>query len=129
MAVLAVALTATSAAYGYHRDELYFRMLPPQWGYVDQPPLTPLIARGMSMLVDEPWAMRLPETVFAVVTVLLVASVTRGLGGGRFAPGPAPRGGSRSPRSPELRAHAVHLGSRRAGVGRGLAVRGSGRAA
>ena len=87
MAVLAVALTATSAAYGYHRDELYFRMLPPQWGYVDQPPLTPLIARGMSMLVDEPWAMRLPETVFAVVTVLLVASVTRELGGGRFAQG------------------------------------------
>jgi hypothetical protein len=87
MAALAVVLTATSAGYGYHRDELYFRMLSPQWGYVDQPPLTPLLARAMSALADEAWAMRVPATVCAVVTVLLVALVTRELGGGRFAQG------------------------------------------
>jgi len=87
MAALAVALTATSAVYGYHRDELYFRMLPPQWGYVDQPPLTPLLVRAMSALVDEAWAVRVPATVFAVVTVVLVALVARELGGGRFAQG------------------------------------------
>ena len=87
MGALAAALTATSPLYGYHRDELYFRMLPPQWGYVDQPPLTPLIARGMAALVDEAWAMRVPATVFAVVTALLVALVARELGGGRFAQG------------------------------------------
>ncbi len=87
MAALAVVLTATSAGYGYHRDELYFRMLPPQWGYVDQPPLTPLLVRGMSALVDEVWAVRLPATVFAVATVLMVVLVTRELGGGRIAQG------------------------------------------
>ena len=39
----------------------------------------------MSALADEAWAVRVPETVFAVVTVLLVALVTRELGGGRLA--------------------------------------------
>ncbi|MEP6629360.1 MAG: glycosyltransferase family 39 protein, partial [Lapillicoccus sp.] len=87
MAVLAVLLTVTSAGYGYHRDELYFRMLPPQWGYVDQPPLTPVLVQAMSALADQVWAVRLPATVFAVVTVLLVALVTRELGGGRLAQG------------------------------------------
>jgi 4-amino-4-deoxy-L-arabinose transferase-like glycosyltransferase len=82
-----VVLTATSAGYGYHRDELYFRMLPLQWGYVDQPPLTPLLVRAMSGLVDQVWAVRVPATVFAVVTVLLVALVARELGGDRLAQG------------------------------------------
>ncbi len=52
MVAVATALTLASPAYGYHRDELYFRMLPLQWGYVDQPPLTPLIARIFSSVAQ-----------------------------------------------------------------------------
>src|SRR5689334_3748045 len=81
----AVVLTLGSSGYGYHRDELYFRMLPPAWGYVDQPPLTPLIARLTTHLADEPWALRLPATLAAAASVVLIALITRELGGGRGA--------------------------------------------
>src|SRR3954453_8138341 len=81
----AVALLLTAGRYGYHRDELYFRMLPPAWGYVDQPPLTPLVARTLSGIVDEPWMIRIPATVAATLTVLVVAAIARELGGGRAA--------------------------------------------
>ncbi len=88
MAALGVLLTVASAAYGYHRDELYFRMLPPAWGYVDQPPLTPLLVRLFSFLVaDEVWAIRIPATLAAVASVLVVVLITRELGGGRTAQG------------------------------------------
>ena len=84
-AVLAVALTVTSDRYGYHRDELYFRMLHPAWGYVDQPPLAPLLVRAFSRLSDSAWAIRIPATLAAAGSVLLIALVTRELGGGRLA--------------------------------------------
>ena len=47
MVAMAIVLTATSNGYGYHRDELYFRMLRPAWGYIDEPPLTPLFGRNV----------------------------------------------------------------------------------
>ena len=85
---LAVTLVVVAGQYGYHRDELYFRMLPPAWGYVDQPPLTPLLARVFSEVVaDEVWALRIPATVFAVASVLVVALITREVGGGALAQG------------------------------------------
>lgn len=86
MAALAVALTVFSAGYGFHRDELYFLTLRPAAGYVDQPPLAPLLARTMAdLLGPHPWALRIPATVAAVLAVLVVALVTRELGGGRRA--------------------------------------------
>ncbi|WP_161988556.1 glycosyltransferase family 39 protein [Pedococcus bigeumensis] len=81
----AVALTFGSFGYGYHRDELYFRMLPPAWGYLDQPPLTPFFARLTTHLADQPWALRLPATVATALSVVVIALICRELGGGRGA--------------------------------------------
>jgi hypothetical protein len=87
---VAVALTAILAAtagrYGYHRDELYFlecgRHL--AWGYPDQPPFVPLVARLMSGLAPGSLVvLRLPSALAAGAGVLLTALLTRELGGGR----------------------------------------------
>jgi Dolichyl-phosphate-mannose-protein mannosyltransferase len=74
---VAVVLTLTSARYGYERDELYFRMLRPAWGYVDQPPLVPVVA---SLLGDHLVALRVPATLCAAGSVVLVALLARELG-------------------------------------------------
>ena len=82
---LIVVLGLLANRYGYNRDELYFRMLPPAWGYTDQPLLTPLLARTTMLLADEPWALRLPAALLAATSVVVVALVTREVGGGRVA--------------------------------------------
>ncbi|GAA2248699.1 glycosyltransferase family 39 protein [Herbiconiux moechotypicola] len=84
---LALVLALTAGGYGYHRDELYFRMLEPAWGYLDQPPLTPLLAKLSTLIADEPWALRLWPLLFAVASVAVVALLARELGGGAFAQG------------------------------------------
>lgn len=84
---LAAVLTVLSTRYGYHRDELYFRLLPPSWGYLDQPPLTPALARLSTGVADELWALRLPATLLAAGSVLVVALITREVGGDRLAQG------------------------------------------
>ena len=82
---LLVVLLALSPAYGYHRDELYFRLLPPAWGYTDQPPLTPLLVHGISLLVDTVWAIRIPAALAAAASVVVIAAITAEVGGGRRA--------------------------------------------
>lgn len=84
-AALLVLLLAVSPWYGYHRDELYFRVLAghPDWGYVDQPPLTPLAARvSLALFGDSPTALRVLPALAAAVLVALVALIARELGGG-----------------------------------------------
>ncbi len=79
---MAVLLTVFSNGYGYDRDELYFAMLKPAWGYVDQPPLTPLVAHGLASLYDGgPWLIRIPATLCAVGCLVVTALVARELGG------------------------------------------------
>ncbi|WP_345431711.1 ArnT family glycosyltransferase [Actinoallomurus vinaceus] len=76
-----VVLTALSARYGYHRDELYFRVVGahPAWGYPDQPPLVPLYAAaaGGSLML-----LRLPATLAFMAGVVLTALTAREMGGG-----------------------------------------------
>lgn len=86
IALQALVLTANSAGYGYHRDELYFRLLKPGWGYLDQPPLTPLLVHVTRWLVaDDVWALRIPATLAAAASVLLIVAITREVGGDRTA--------------------------------------------
>ena len=77
---------AVSARYGYVRDELYFlsagRHL--AFGYVDQPPLTPLLARlaavvGGNTLV----ALRVVPALALAALVVATAAMSRMLGAGR----------------------------------------------
>jgi 4-amino-4-deoxy-L-arabinose transferase-like glycosyltransferase len=86
-------LAATAGRYGYHRDELYFRMLPSAWRYVDQPPLTPLVAKlAAARFGDTPAGMRVPAVLMIAAAVVLAALITRELGGGRVAQALSARG-------------------------------------
>jgi hypothetical protein len=81
--LVVVVLSAFSSGYGFDRDELYFAMLEPAWGHVDQPPLTPLIAHGLTTLYGgSPWLLRVPATLCAASCLVVTALVARELGGG-----------------------------------------------
>ncbi|MDE9367563.1 glycosyltransferase family 39 protein [Luteipulveratus sp. YIM 133132] len=81
---VAVLLLATSARWGYHRDELYFRAAGyhPAWGYPDQGPLTPLVARAADQLGGGSLVVfRLPGLLCVLVLALVSALIARELGG------------------------------------------------
>lgn len=86
--VLAAVLIALSGRYGYHRDELYFLACGQHlaWGYPDQPPLVPLIARLMSDIAPGSLVvLRLPSAVASFALVMLSGLLARELGAGRAA--------------------------------------------
>jgi 4-amino-4-deoxy-L-arabinose transferase-like glycosyltransferase len=82
-AVTAVVHLAVATRYGWHRDEFYYVITGrhPAWGYVDQPPITPLLAR---LAAELPGGV-LPLRVFAILAqigcVLLAARLAAELGG------------------------------------------------
>jgi 4-amino-4-deoxy-L-arabinose transferase-like glycosyltransferase len=82
IAAATAVFAATANQYGFHRDELYFLLLPPRWGYVDQPPLTPLLAHGaVAVFGHSPFAVRIPAMLCLAVSIVLIALITRELGG------------------------------------------------
>ena len=86
--VLAVVLLLMAGRYGPHRDELYFVAAGQHlaWGYPDQPTLTPLLARLMTVLAPHDLVvLRLPSLVAVCALVVLTACFARLLGGGRAA--------------------------------------------
>ena len=86
MIVVCALLYATLSRYGYHRDELYFRMLPLRWGYVDQPFLTPLLAKmSIRLFGDTVFGLRALAPLFTAAGVVLAALTARELGGSRRA--------------------------------------------
>jgi hypothetical protein len=85
-AVAVAAEMAVSARYGYVRDELYFlsagRHL--AFGYVDQPPLTPLLARVTTALAGGTLAgFRILPALGLAALVAMTAAMSRRLGAGR----------------------------------------------
>ncbi len=87
LATLAIHLLF-NGGYGIFRDELYFIVCGdrPAWGYVDQPPLIPLIASWSHALFGNSLVgFRLAPALTMAATVALSAEFARLLGGGRFA--------------------------------------------
>jgi Dolichyl-phosphate-mannose-protein mannosyltransferase len=77
---------AVSGRYGYVRDELYFLAAGRHlgWGYVDQPLLTPLLARVDALLTgDTLVGLRALPALGLAALVLLTAAMARELGAGR----------------------------------------------
>jgi len=83
-----VLLLSLASRYGYHRDELYFIEAGQHlaWGYVDQPPFTPFVARlSTAVFGNSVTAIRVLPAVAAGLTVVIAALLARELGGGRRA--------------------------------------------
>ncbi|MBC9734555.1 ArnT family glycosyltransferase [Nocardioides marmotae] len=81
-------LLATAGGYGPHRDEMYFVLVGghPAWGYVDQPPLVPVLAHAWDAVTGgQLWLFRAPSAVAAGATAWLAGLLARRLGAGRTA--------------------------------------------
>jgi MFS family permease len=81
--LVALLHAATAGRYDAQRNELYFLVCGwhPDFGYVDQPPLVPLIAAATQILGISTWMLRLPSVLAAIGLVLLAARFARLLGG------------------------------------------------
>ena len=74
--------------YGYFRDEFDYIICGRHlaWGYVDQPPLVPILSRiFLAIFGDSLRAVRLMPTIAMSATIVLCGLIARELGGKRFA--------------------------------------------
>ena len=83
LAIIALHL-ATNSTLGFHTDELYYLACGrhPALGYVDFPPLVPLLARlETGLLGVSPWALRVLPSLLGGFLVALSGAYVRRLGG------------------------------------------------
>src|SRR4051812_43131364 len=81
-----VLLLAVAPRYGWHRDELYFLEAGHHlaWGYLDQPPFTPFVARLAELVArDNLVVLRLLPALATATTITMGALLVRELGGSR----------------------------------------------
>src|SRR5580700_2121663 len=78
---------AANPHYGFFRDELYFIIcgFHPAWGYVDQPPLVPLLAAGSQLFGHSLFLLRAIPALCAAASVYVTCLLALELGGGAFA--------------------------------------------
>jgi 4-amino-4-deoxy-L-arabinose transferase-like glycosyltransferase len=87
-AAVVALLVAVAPRYGWHRDELYFLEAGKHlaWGYIDQPPFTPAVARAADLIAPGNLRiLRLLPALTAGLTVVLGGLIARELGGRRRA--------------------------------------------
>jgi hypothetical protein len=85
-AVFASVELSFSGRYGFHQDELYFLVAGRHlaFGYVDQPPLAPLLARITAIFGVSPMAIRLLPALAGGAIVVMAARLAALFGAGRF---------------------------------------------
>jgi len=73
--------------YGFFRDELYFIIcgFHPDWGYVDQPPVVPLLSAATQLFGHSLVALRAVPALFAAGGAFVTCRLVVAFGGGRFA--------------------------------------------
>jgi hypothetical protein len=77
---------AVAARYDFFRDELYFIVCGrhPAFGYVDEPPLVPLLAAATQAAGERLWLLRSIPALAGAATVLVTCALARLAGAGRF---------------------------------------------
>lgn len=80
---------ALGGRYDIFRDELYFIVCGqhPAFGYVDQPPVVPLLAAALYKLGLGAWGLRIPSAIAAGALIWLAIRFVALLGGGPVAKG------------------------------------------
>ena len=73
--------------YGFFRDELYFIICGqhPAWGYVDQPPVVPLLAAGSQLFGHSLILLRAVAALFSGASIYVTCLLIAEMGGGTFA--------------------------------------------